>query len=50
VVVQLNDATRVADTDIEWHPPAAFAALALPTAVRRVLDQSLRVAAGAGNG
>ena len=32
----------VAEATHEWHPRSAFADLALPTAVRRVLDQSLR--------
>lgn len=42
MVVEIDPATAVAEGRHEWHAPHRFGELALPTAVRRVLDQSLR--------
>ena len=42
LIVVSEDVDAVAEPAHEWHPRAVFANLALPTAVRRVLDQSLR--------
>ncbi len=44
LLVHLDDVTAVADANHEWHGPDRFADLALPTAIRRVLDRALRSA------
>ena len=45
-IVEVASHPAIGERECEWHAPSAFAELALPTAVRRVLDQSLRLLAG----
>jgi A/G-specific adenine glycosylase len=42
LLVELEPGAGVADSAREWHASSRIADLALPTAIRRVLDQSLR--------
>lgn len=43
LIVEIDEGEAgIAEPGREWHPRSAFADLALPTAVRRVLDRSLR--------
>jgi len=42
LLLQVRAATAVAESSHEWHAREAFADLALPTAVRRVLELALR--------
>jgi A/G-specific adenine glycosylase len=41
LVVEIDCINAIAEATHEWHPRSAFADLALPTAVRRVLERSL---------
>lgn len=45
LLLQVGNASAVAESGHEWHARHAFGDLALPTAVRRVLDLALRPAA-----
>ncbi|HQW81522.1 MAG: A/G-specific adenine glycosylase [Rhodanobacteraceae bacterium] len=44
LTARLDSAVAVADANHEWHRPERFVNLALPTAIRRVLDRALRSA------
>ena len=43
LIVAVESGARIGEPNHAWHGRAEFAELALPTAVRRVLDQSLRL-------
>ena len=43
LIVAVESGARIGAPTHAWHGRAEFAELALPTAVRRVLDQSLRL-------